>query len=55
MKENKWNNESNPHHKKFTTKDLDEGPIVNDSEFGPVIHVSAFHCIAPDGTHIYEW
>jgi len=39
----------------FREEDLKQGHVVYDSEFGRVIHVSPFHSIAPDGTHIYEF
>ena len=39
----------------FREEDLKRGHVVHDSEFGRVIHVSPFHSIAPDGTHIYEF
>jgi len=39
----------------FRDEDLEQGHVVHDSEFGRVVHVTPFHCIAPDGTHIYEF
>lgn len=31
------------------------GRVVTDSQYGRVVHISSFHSIAEDGTHIYEW
>lgn len=31
------------------------GKIVNDSQYGSVVHISPFHCVTKDGTHIWEW
>ena len=42
-------------HPEFREADLEQGEVVHDSDFGKVVHVSAFHSIAPDGTHIYEF
>ena len=53
----KWNkeNESNIHCEKFKKEDRDKGPIVNDSQFGPVIHINSSCCITPSGVKLYEW
>ena len=32
-----------------------QGKVVNDSQYGSVVHVSPFHCVTKDGTHIWEW
>ena len=32
-----------------------QGKVVNDSQYGSVVHVSPFHCVTKDGIHIYEW
>jgi hypothetical protein len=55
-----WNRKKETKEKKrrnpeFREEDLEQGEVVNDSEFGRVVHVSSFHSIAPDGTHIYEF
>jgi hypothetical protein len=39
----------------FREEDLKQGHVVTDSDFGRVIHVNSSHCIAPDGTNIYEF
>ncbi len=31
------------------------GTIVNDSQYGKVVHISTFHSITKDGVHIWEW
>lgn len=33
----------------------EQGKVVTDSQFGRVVHINSTHCIAADGTHIYEW
>lgn len=32
-----------------------QGKIINDSQYGSVVHISPFHCVTKDGVHIYEW
>jgi len=32
-----------------------QGKVVNDSQYGSVVHISPFHCVTKDGVHIYEW
>ena len=32
-----------------------QGKVVNDSQYGSVVHISSFHCVTKDGVHIWEW
>ena len=32
-----------------------QGEIINDSQYGSVVHISPVHCVTKDGVHIYEW
>jgi len=57
----KWEHEKGTYEKETDDEKLSrlakthQGQIVRDPQYGSVVHISPFHCVTKDGTHIYEW